>query len=229
MRFRQRSRFRPEQFPRILSSTTPCSQRAFRLRVQSLGRSWARAHSTVHPTPPVAHRRSAAVLALTCLRAAPRRARKVPGRIVVFQPTAPLRMGFIAHFSLCSPGPASPVRACRRRWPVHPCRHSPAGVARQRADVLLSSASGASGNPPETLRTAGRRRWSGGRVQRAAGSMPAQRARASPSRPCERRQVDDSASFQSNWWLSLTPRRREPRRALQPGWRLSRGARKRLR
>src|SRR4029434_2478613 len=51
---------------------------------QPFCRSWPRARTTVHPTTPVAHRRSAAALALTRLRAAPGGLERSPGGLLLF-------------------------------------------------------------------------------------------------------------------------------------------------
>src|SRR4029453_9263821 len=51
---------------------------------QPFCRSWPRARTTVHPTTPVAHRRSAAALALTRLRAAPGALERSPAGLLLF-------------------------------------------------------------------------------------------------------------------------------------------------
>src|SRR4029453_6109246 len=72
-----------EHFP-YFSGPTSMFPAGLPAPLQPFCRSWPRARTTVHPTTPVAHRRSAAALALTRLRAAPGALERSPAGLLLF-------------------------------------------------------------------------------------------------------------------------------------------------
>jgi hypothetical protein len=95
------------------------------------------ARAAMHPTATVSHRWTLTGGPTPRLRAASAGGRNVTRRIPVFQPAAPLRMGFIAHFGNPPPACASLVRACQRQRPVH---HSPPSPCASRLAVVAEFA-----------------------------------------------------------------------------------------
>src|SRR5262252_7807582 len=73
--------------------------------LQPLGRPRARAEPPVQPAAPVLHGRALATGGSSRLRPASLSGGEVPRLVLVFQPSAPLCMGFIWHFSTSSPTP----------------------------------------------------------------------------------------------------------------------------
>ena len=82
----------------------------------------SRAHAAMHSTAAVRHRRTQTRRLPPGLCTTPRCLREITGRVAVFQPPAPLRMGFIVHSCHLSPLCASPGAPDQRRPPAHQSR-----------------------------------------------------------------------------------------------------------